>query len=166
MKEIYSMIGSPGWWFAAVIMAVLVNIASNFIYDIIKPYLQSVTAQSLLWALVFVQGFLFFLSCLYLSPTTYYYKNMLPVLGVVAPLGVFAECYMVRQFKFVLVVSFVTVLSLAVFAELQINPPSVFNVEWFARQYFYSNLLNAFVTAIWGNIVRWRLMRARRRRPK
>jgi hypothetical protein len=71
-----------------------------------------------------------------------------------------------RQFKFVVVVSFVTVFSLAVFAELQIKPPPVINVEWFARQYFYSNLLNAFVTAIWGNIVRWRLMRARRRRPK
>ena len=52
MEEIYTMIGSPGWWFAAVIVALLVNIISNFVYDIIKPYLQSLTAQSLLWALV------------------------------------------------------------------------------------------------------------------
>jgi hypothetical protein len=96
IEEIYTMIGSPGWWFAAVIVAVLVNITSNFIYDIIKPYLQSVTAQSLLWALVFVQGVFFFLSCLYFNPTTYYYRNMLPVLGVAVPLVMFAECYMVR----------------------------------------------------------------------
>jgi hypothetical protein len=70
MEEIYTMIGSPGWWFAAVIVALLVNVISNFVYDIIKPYLQSLTAQSLLWALVGLQGFLFFLSCLYFNQAT------------------------------------------------------------------------------------------------
>jgi hypothetical protein len=91
---------------------------------------------------------------------------MLPIFGVAVPLAIFWECYLVSQFKFVVVVTFVTVFGLAVFAELRIKPPLEVNAEWFARQYFYSTVSTAFVTAIWGNIVRWRLMRARRRRPR
>jgi hypothetical protein len=164
IEEIYPLLGSPGWWFATVIMALLVNIISAFVYDAIKPYLQSVTVQSMLWVLVVVQGFLFFLSCLYFNPTTYQGKNMLPILGVVGPLAMLAECYEVREFKFAVVVTSVTVLSFAVFAELQINPPPRINAEWFARQYFYSTVVTAFVSTIWGIIVRWRVMRARRRK--
>jgi hypothetical protein len=165
VEEIYTLIGSPGWWFATVIVALLVNITSSFVYDIIKPYLQSITAQSLLWTLVFVHGVLIFLSCLYFNPTTYQAKNKLPIFGVVVPLVMFAECWMVGQLKFVVVITFATVFGLAVFTELQIKPPPELNAEWFARQYFYSTVSTAFVMAIWGSIVRWRLIRARRHHP-
>jgi hypothetical protein len=57
VEEIYPLIGSPGWWFATVIVALLVNITSSFVYDTIKPYLQSLTAQSLLWTLVLCRDF-------------------------------------------------------------------------------------------------------------
>jgi hypothetical protein len=81
ISEIYTLIGSPGWWFASIFVALLVNIASNFIYDAIEPY-RSRTGTVLLWMIVIAQAILIYLSCLYFNPSTYYAKHTLSYFGV------------------------------------------------------------------------------------
>jgi hypothetical protein len=78
IADIYGMLGSPAWWFATVLVSLLVNIVASFIYNAIKP---SVTSERFFLALVVLQGFFFFLSCLYFEPKSHYARAILPGFG-------------------------------------------------------------------------------------
>jgi hypothetical protein len=166
IEEIYPLIGSPGWWFATVFVALLVNIMSAFIYDIIKPYIQSVTAKTLLWTFLLVHGFFIFLSCLYFNPTSHEAKNMLPVFAVLFPLTLFIGAYWEFRHVIILSVTCVIIFSLAVCFEVQVIPLSKMDTAWLAQQYYYSMLTSTFISSISIAILQWRELRSRRRRPR
>jgi hypothetical protein len=166
IQEIHTMLTSPVWWFVTIFVALLVNIAANFIYDAVKPYVGSAPGERLIWALVLMHGLFVFLSCLYFNPTGYHAKAILPILAVLLPLAIFWECYELKGYGFLVVFTFTFVFGLVLFFEMRTIPKPEIDTTWLARQYFYAAMTASFANAMWSFILRWREMLSRRRKKR
>jgi hypothetical protein len=163
MTEIKSLLGDPGWWFATIVVALIVNIASSFIYDAIKIRAQKFVSRYFLWMLVIIHACMIFGSSFMLKVADPVAQQMTPFLGGVVALGIVWDCYLVNRYAFALIATFITVFGLTFYSEIKTEPSDALNYVWFFTEYFWSAFVAVFISSIWHHVLIWKHVRASRR---
>jgi hypothetical protein len=160
ITEIDQLVGSPGWWFSTIIVAVVVNIVSALIYEQLKSWVGSFTSTRLLQVLQISFAILVFVSSITMQLKDDYASKMAPLIGGVITFGILMDTYLETRYRFMSIITAVCIFCLSIVVEIHFNPPPTFSVSWFSIELFCSVLVASGVTIITTSILR---MRDRRR---
>jgi hypothetical protein len=161
VSEILQAIGSPAWWFSAIIVAVIANVIANYIYDVLKAKVTGYWGSVLLWSLHISWSALFVASLFALPIRTD--KAVAVALGftIAAVFGLY-EIYRMPAYGFAQMVTVASVFSLTFFEPEFPRALADRDLIWFGRQYFSCVLMSAFVQVLLAGIFYRRYARKHR----
>jgi hypothetical protein len=157
------MLGSPAWWFSTIAVALVVNLFSALIYDLLKQWTPSLTVRRLYRATQVVFAGLFLASCFLIAPPETWAGKMAPWLGTVLVFGVILDLILSTRYSFIPIVASVIVFLLSVFFEIIFKPPKEYSLHWVSIQFFSAVLVGVGVSIMVTSVLRIRDSRRRLR---
>lgn len=146
MSEVLQAMGSPGWWFSTVIVAIVANIISNFIHDALKTKLTGH------WFVVSVISLQVICSAFFVASVftlTMRSELVIPfALGMAfASLLGLIETYQIPEYGFAQVITIIAVSSLTFFEPEFPRALAARDLVWFGREYFYCVIMACVIQA-------------------
>ena len=100
MEEITKTLFSPAWWFSSILVALIVNIVSSFVYERIKGWGDSLTSNRIKIFCQVGYAIAIFASSILIKPANQYWEKMIPMLGAFIALCVILDIVIQTRFRF------------------------------------------------------------------
>jgi hypothetical protein len=160
MDEILSSLGSTGWWFSTVVVAIIANVGANYLYDFLKPRMVGRWPAALLLSIVAAHCVLFALSILTFDFSLKYALSLFMLIAT--PLVVY-DGYIIPGSGLSLIMSVLAVFSITMFDPQLPRALKQHDHIWFGQQYALASLMASMIYIIAWTIL-WRRQVRRRRK--